>query len=97
MHIPEALNLLNILFAFGFSVASLIGWRRCRGHSWAWIKAAFFLLGGYWVVIYVFVAVATPAHYDSTWFGQTFIRPANTLTFGLLLAAAIIGAKRRDI
>lgn len=95
--IAEIMAFTNAIFALLLAVISLVDYLRCRKNhfGWSWIKIAMALLGFYWCGIYIFAALADSANYNSVNFGQTFIRPAFTLTFALMLSAAIIGIRRK--
>lgn len=95
--IPNVLTLVNILLNV---ILIYYAWQHVRylrnlssklkvPIPWIWVKYGYLLIGALWVALYIFV-LATPAgRYDPVWFGQTFIRPLNTLTFAIIATGAI--------
>jgi hypothetical protein len=69
----------------------------CRRNRppWCWLRVATALISMYWAGLYLFVLLEQPGHYDSVWFGQVFVRPAFTLTLGVMAAQAITRGQRR--
>ena len=54
-----------------------------------WVKIATALIGAYWCGLYIFVMIASPENYNPVTFGQTFVRPAFTLTLAVMAGGAI--------
>ncbi|MFM8320769.1 MAG: hypothetical protein ACKOC5_07615 [Chloroflexota bacterium] len=89
----EILAAANVLLSGALAALSLMGWLRWRAVApWAWIKLAYALIGLYWCIVYSFLLLHPES--TATTFGQTHIRPGYTFTLGVILASAIIGAKR---
>lgn len=82
MTIANVLTVANIILASVVVYSSLRTWAITR---W-FVDLIFGLAYLGWVALYVWVLFADPANYDPAWFGATFIRPLNTLTFGLVAA-----------
>lgn len=67
---------------------------RVKEHSqWSWVKLGLGLIGVYWAVLYVFVILQTLGiiqQADPVWFGRIFVRPALTITLGLIAAGGLM-------
>lgn len=54
-----------------------------------WLKIATALVGLYWGVLYIWVAIVPAGIVDPVWFGQVFVRPAFTVTLAVMAGGAI--------
>lgn len=60
-------------------LVSVMMYKQCR----LWYDAILIILGVLWTSLYVFVLLSEPR--DAVWFGQTFIRPLNIVTFTMII------------
>lgn len=81
----------NIFLGILLAISQIKVWRQLNGVCWKWIKLVSGLLGIYWAGVYIVVALTAPGDYlDPVRFGQIFIRPALTVTLGVMCAGALL-------
>jgi hypothetical protein len=83
----------NISLGIVVTVMNLRFWWMHRSDYWCWIKLLFAGMGLYWSVIYVAIAILPVETSELAWVGHVLIRPAITISLGLIAAAAIIRAR----
>lgn len=89
------LSLANVLAGLLLFYCSLRYYRQWRGlKPWVWIKLLYALLGAYWAAVYLVVLLAPQGAVEMASFGQTWLRPANTLTLAAMAAGAWMGMRR---
>jgi hypothetical protein len=54
-----------------------------------WLKWLHVMCGLYWCGLYTFVAIFPAGYIEPVWFGQTFVRPAFTLTLAIMASGAV--------
>lgn len=89
MTFAELLAWANVILALGIGIVQWRCAQKVRGHGYWWLKIGSSIIGFYWFGLYLFVAFANPDDFNNVIFSQTFVRPAFTLTLGLMLAGAI--------
>lgn len=94
--LADLLSVANIILFAGVAVVSIHDFYKCNkleGYGWCWIKIAQAVIGLYFSVLYVWVLFADPNSYNPVNFGRIFVRPAQTVLAGLILASTIIRSK----
>lgn len=84
----DIVNAGSFILAAVLFVLSWNFWRHSSEY-WRWIKLLQAIMGLYWCCVYVYVLFSSHVVYDPVLFGQIFIRPAFTLTLGIMAAGAI--------
>lgn len=89
---PTLLALVNA--GLGFAMCYLdFQYYNYTEEPWKWIKLAYAIIGLYWGCLYIYVVIVNVlgiAIIDPITFGRIFVRPAFTVTLGVMLAGAII-------
>ena len=80
MILANIMTIALILEAIVIIVSSIRAYQKTH---W-FVYLLFILVGVGWGALYAFVFFFEPNGYDPVWFGQTFIRPLNVFTMGLI-------------
>lgn len=93
--IAEILAWVNAAVGFilaAFALLYLRGGQRVA----RWIKIMTLLIGLYWGILYTWVAIVPAGIVDPVLFGQTFVRPAFTVTLAVMAGGAIYRWRSND-
>jgi hypothetical protein len=88
--IGDILSLINIFMGVTLAVLDWHYYRTVKRDPARWIKLMHMAIGIYWAGIYTILLLVPNDLVPSTWFGQIWLRPAITITLGILAASAVI-------
>ena len=88
----DILSGMNVLFGFGVFVVSIYDATKAPRHL-RWLKIMQACLGLYWGLLYLSVLSGVAAQFDPVYFGRLFVRPAFTVTLGLMFSAVLFRAR----
>lgn len=97
----NATTLLAIVNAgLGFALCALSSiYYKHTEESWKWIKLSYAFIGLYWGCLYSYVIIVNLLNLpsDTVIFGRIFVRPAITVTLGVMLAGAVIRHRKTKV
>lgn len=91
----NVLAMTNAVLAGIITVFALRYLRSHRPYARA-LKVAYAIIGAYWCGLYIWVAVTPIGAVDPVWFGQTFVRPAFTVTLAVMASGAVYRWRSND-
>ena len=90
----RVLATINVFLAVGIVVVTVRNYKASRMPKA--LRVLYIVIGAYWALLYVYVALPGIDIFDPVTFGQIFVRPAFTVTLAAMLASGLSYWRSRE-